>query len=83
MEDVSLFHQKLKIISNLNLKKISVLSLFTVVQWPPGGCSAPSGEIGNCLADNECLVRGGIPGGPCAGGYGMCCICMTIQIQLI
>lgn len=78
MEDVS---SPIKIISDLNSKiKISVLSLFTVVQWPPGGCAAPSGEIGNCLADNECLVRGGIPGGPCAGGYGMCCICMIIQL---
>lgn len=55
---------------------ISVLSLFTVVTWGQGQCMAPSGEYGSCVPNNECLPRGGIPGGPCAEGYGMCCVCM-------
>lgn len=55
---------------------ISVLSLFTVVAWGQGQCMAPSGEYGSCVPNNECLPRGGIPGGPCAEGYGMCCVCM-------
>lgn len=53
----------------------SVLSLFTIVQWGQSLCQAPSGEYGTCVPNNECAVRGGIPGGPCAEGYGMCCVC--------
>lgn len=59
---------------------ISVLSLFTVVAWGQGQCMAPSGEYGSCVPNNECLPRGGIPGGPCAEGYGMCCVCMLLRI---
>lgn len=55
-----------------------VLSLFTVVTWGQGQCTAPSGEYGSCVPNNECVPRGGIPGGPCAEGYGMCCVCMYI-----
>lgn len=58
---------------------ILVLSLFTVVQWNQGTCIAPTGEAGNCIPNNECVGRGGIPGGACAGGYGICCVCMLIR----
>lgn len=54
---------------------LAVLSLFTVVQWGQSLCQAPSGEYGTCLPNSECSLRGGIPGGPCADGYGMCCVC--------
>ena len=53
-----------------------VLSLFTVVQWDQSLCQAPTGEYGSCVPNNDCIARGGIAGGPCAGGYGMCCVCM-------
>lgn len=53
----------------------TVLSLFTVYQWNNGLCTATSGEYGNCLPQAECLAKGGIPGGPCAEGYGLCCVC--------
>lgn len=53
-----------------------VLSLFTVVQWGQSLCQAPSGEYGSCVPNNECSARGGIAGGPCAEGYGLCCVCM-------
>ncbi|CAO1362359.1 unnamed protein product [Diamesa serratosioi] len=53
------------------------LPLFTVVQWGPGSCTAASGEIGSCLPSNECQLRGGIVGGQCAGGYGICCVFMA------
>lgn len=56
-----------------------MLNLFTVVQWGAGTCIAPSGEAGNCLPPGECQFRQGIPGGPCAGGYGTCCVC---ELQL-
>ncbi|CAD7082808.1 unnamed protein product [Hermetia illucens] len=32
--------------------------------------------MGNCLPNNDCVLRGGIPAGPCAGGYGHCCLFM-------
>lgn len=61
-----------------------VLSLFTVVQWPnSAGCSTPSGEYGSCLPNNDCQLRGGIPGGGCAGGYGICCVCKSKLSVLI
>jgi hypothetical protein len=55
---------------------ITVLPLVTVVKWGPGGCQIPSGETGSCLPSNECQYRGGIAGGTCAGGYGICCVFM-------
>lgn len=48
----------------------------TFVKWGEGACSAPSGETGSCLPANECQQRGGIAGGQCAGGYGICCVFM-------
>jgi len=45
-----------------------VLPLVTFVKWDQGQCSAPSGEIGNCIPATECQLRGGIAGGQCAGG---------------
>lgn len=54
-----------------------VLSLFTVYQWNNGLCSAASGEYGDCLPENECIAKRGIPGGPCAEGHGICCVCMN------
>jgi hypothetical protein len=54
----------------------SVLPLVTFVKWGEGACSAPSGETGSCLPATECQLRGGIAGGQCAGGYGICCVFM-------
>lgn len=58
----------------------SVLPLFTVVQIGPGNCVAPSGEVGNCLPNSDCAMRGGKPTGPCAGGFGLCCVCMIFSL---
>lgn len=70
---------KIKIFIICATKKLKclpiVLSLFTVVQWGQSLCQAPSGEYGSCVPNNECTGRGGISGGPCAEGYGMCCVC--------
>lgn len=52
-----------------------VLSLFTVVQWGQGLCQAVSGEYGTCITNGDCALKGGTSGGPCAEGYGICCIC--------
>ncbi|XP_030572680.1 uncharacterized protein LOC115771219 [Drosophila novamexicana] len=50
------------------------LPIFALVPIGPSSCAAPSGEQGNCIANKDCLLRNGIPAGPCGGGYGVCCI---------
>lgn len=63
---------------NRKIKQVllfKVLSLFTVYQWTSGLCVAASGEYGNCVSDNECFSKRGVMGGPCAEGYGICCVC--------
>ena len=61
---------------NQNLSFIlTVLPIFSVVPIGPSQCTAPSGEVGNCLPNKDCVLRGGIPAGPCGGGYGICCVC--------
>ncbi|XP_068082170.1 uncharacterized protein [Anabrus simplex] len=50
------------------------LNLFTVIQFPNQGCAASSGDNGTCLTAAECTERGGIASGPCANGYGVCCV---------
>lgn len=54
---------------------LAVLPIFSVVPIGPALCMAPSGEIGNCLPNKDCILRAGIPAGPCGGGYGLCCVC--------
>ena len=29
---------------------------------------------GTCYTAPECQIKGGIPAGPCAGGFGVCCV---------
>ncbi|PNF30477.1 hypothetical protein B7P43_G12146, partial [Cryptotermes secundus] len=53
---------------------VSVLSLFTIVQFQNQGCAASSGDNGTCLTSAECSDRGGVASGPCANGYGVCCV---------
>ncbi|XP_069675740.1 uncharacterized protein [Periplaneta americana] len=50
------------------------LSLFTIVQFQNQGCAASSGDNGTCLTSAECTDRGGVASGPCANGYGVCCV---------
>lgn len=54
---------------------VSVLSLFTFVQFGNQGCVTASGDNGTCLTSAECAQRGGSGNGPCAAGFGTCCIC--------
>lgn len=46
-------------------------------------CAAPSGELGNCVPKKECAIRGGLPGGPCANGFGVCCVCRFSILYII
>ncbi|VEN55097.1 unnamed protein product [Callosobruchus maculatus] len=53
------------------------LSLFTYVQLNNPECVASNGDYGICTTPTECKQRGGVVDGPCAGGYGTCCIFMV------
>ncbi|XP_040565685.1 uncharacterized protein [Lepeophtheirus salmonis] len=49
-----------------------LLPLFNIVRFQNKPCGA--GPLsGTCYTDKECNSRGGSNGGPCAGGYGICC----------
>ncbi|KAH8307175.1 hypothetical protein KR044_006424 [Drosophila immigrans] len=56
------------------LRESKFLPIFAFVPIGPSSCAAPSGELGNCIPSKDCLLRNGIPAGPCGGGYGVCCI---------
>lgn len=43
--------------------------------WGQNLCVVPSGELGACVPSKDCALRNGIPGGPCANGFGTCCVC--------
>ncbi len=54
-----------------------VFSLFTVVKFANDECATlTSTENGTCFSSSECLARGGVASGSCAGGYGVCCTCL-------
>ena len=58
---------------------VAVLSLFTVVQFANQPCAAASGDNGTCLTLAECASRGGLASGPCAGNFGVCCVCKSAR----
>ena len=62
---------------SLHISSVPVLSLFTIVQFQNQGCAASSGDNGTCLTTAECSDRGGVASGPCANGYGVCCVCKS------
>ena len=50
------------------------MNLFSVVRFPNNVCAG--GNLnGTCYSAEECSSRGGVNGGSCAGGYGVCCTC--------
>ncbi|XP_026461329.1 uncharacterized protein LOC113363056 [Ctenocephalides felis] len=78
--EVSRNKRKLLLCGAKSAKK--VLSLFTVVSWDQAGaCASATGggtETGTCLpAAPDCALRGGTAAGPCAAGYGICCVFMA------
>jgi hypothetical protein len=54
---------------------VSVLSLFTIVQFPNEPCQTSDGVNGTCYHHLQCRSLGGISSGSCAQGYGICCYC--------
>lgn len=64
---------------------VTVLNLFTIVNFTNTICYTPDGKIGTCYHPLECSEVGGQPEGECAQAFGVCCygklsiICKTIQ----
>ncbi|XP_065162415.1 uncharacterized protein [Atheta coriaria] len=59
---------------SFNNRQSRFLSLFTFVQFSNQECMGATGDNGTCLTAQQCQQRGGSSSGPCAGGYGMCCV---------
>jgi hypothetical protein len=54
---------------------VSVLSLFTIIEFPNEPCQTAGGVNGTCYHHLECKSLGGVASGSCAQGYGVCCFC--------
>ena len=56
---------------------VVILVLFNIVKFTNSECSAASspGDTGICYTHAECDDRGGSQAGPCAAGFGVCCLC--------
>jgi len=51
-----------------------VLPIFQVVRFPNDACIISGGaKNGTCYTAEECSNKGGINGGTCASGFGVCC----------
>ncbi len=48
--------------------------IFQVVRFPNDPCPGNAGKNGTCYTNDECESRGGLNGGVCASGFGICCI---------
>jgi hypothetical protein len=77
----TLSYQYTTIALNHTILFFLVLSLFTVVQFQNQGCAASTGDNGTCMTTAECSGRGGVASGPCANGYGVCCVCKLFHFQ--
>jgi len=50
------------------------LSVFQIVKFKNGMCRTTTGDYGTCYTEAECKAAGGIPSGPCASSFGVCCL---------
>ncbi|XP_068207759.1 uncharacterized protein [Palaemon carinicauda] len=50
------------------------LAPLTIVRISNEKCNAGDGRNGTCLAKLECYKKGGVNKGPCALGFGVCCL---------
>ena len=53
---------------------ISVFSVFQIVKFNNDACNAVDGTMGTCYTASECTAKGGTERGPCASGFGVCCV---------
>ncbi|XP_059471873.1 uncharacterized protein LOC132194549 isoform X2 [Neocloeon triangulifer] len=50
------------------------LNLLTLVRFSNSECLSEDGLVGSCYPDSECVALGGVIGGSCANGFGVCCV---------
>jgi len=50
------------------------LSVFQIIKFKNEACPATSGDMGICYTEAECTSKGGVAGGSCATGFGVCCV---------
>lgn len=50
------------------------LSVFQIVKFSNGMCSATDGNMGVCFTEAECTAKGGVATGACASAFGVCCV---------
>jgi len=55
------------------------LSVFQIVKFKNGACPASDGNMGVCFTEAECSAKGGISGGACASGFGVCCVFTVME----
>jgi len=48
-------------------------SVFQIVKFKNGICTTQTGDFGTCYTEKECTDKGGMPSGPCASSFGVCC----------
>lgn len=55
-------------------RNAKILPVFQVVRFPNDGCIVSGGtKNGTCYTTEECSSKGGVNGGSCASGFGVCC----------
>lgn len=54
-------------------RPLTLPALLTIVRFQNTACQGEQQDSGTCLADQECVRRGGQSVGPCASGYATCC----------
>lgn len=50
-----------------------LLPIFQIVRFPNDVCTVSGSKNGTCYTAEECSNKGGVNGGSCAEGFGVCC----------
>ena len=58
-----------------------VFSVFQIVKFKNGICTTQTGDFGTCYTEKECTDKGGMPSGPCASSFGVCCQCEFLSYK--
>ena len=55
--------------------------MFQIVKFKNGICTTQTGDFGTCYTEKECTDKGGMPSGPCASSFGVCCQCEFLSYK--
>lgn len=67
----------------INLKTLSLGSIFDLVRPTNSACTGDTGDKGSCLTSRDCSERGGHSIGVCANGLAQCCYCKCCHLLFI